>query len=211
MRCRFVRDFRRSEKAIAGRTRPNPAGQPGFEKAKSRLAALGHLDPDLPLKMEQLRLASPTVSPTSVPLVLQTCASSRFPISLADIRTAFLNSEELPADRVPVYCELPPGGLPDVEPGSSLLVRKPSYGFNDAPEAWRLRLDKALQSPGWRPTPQDPCCYTGGRVEIQSQKCNLVQWAMSITTWFGKATSTSASGGSEKEVKDFKSILASFG
>ena len=53
MKCRFVRDFRRSMEVIPDITMEREGL---LVKAKSRLAALGHLDPDLNAKMADLRL-----------------------------------------------------------------------------------------------------------------------------------------------------------
>ena len=85
-----------------------------------------------------------------------------------------------------------------------------SHG-NDTNACWKIHIPPTTGVGKWKWISVRHYRTAGGRVEIQSQKCNLVQWAVPITTWFGKATSTAAAGGSEKEVKDFKSILASFG
>ena len=55
MKCRLVRDWRKTEEAKEGLTMMHEGA---LYAAQSRLAALGHLDPHLPDKL----LASPTVS-----------------------------------------------------------------------------------------------------------------------------------------------------
>ena len=76
------------------------------------------------------------------------CASRRWRVNLADIKTAFLNSDERDPDAEPTYLEPPSEGLPGVPAGALLLVLKDFYEFNDAPEKWRKRLDRELRAIG---------------------------------------------------------------
>ena len=155
MECRFVRTFKDIEKHESGLTYVDEAGR--IAKAKSRLAALGHGDPDLVEKLLSQKLSSPTVSSATIRLTFATIASMKWVLEMGGISTAFLNSDPIEGGEK-TYCELPPGLL-GVEPGSILEVVKPFYGFNDAPEAWRRKLMASLTSLGWDQSPIDPCLY----------------------------------------------------
>jgi hypothetical protein len=156
MGCRFVRDWRKTDEEKPGLTVWHE-GQ--LYKAKSRLAALGHQDPDLMAKLKKMALASPTVGHATLRMGLQLAATLKLDVDLADIATAFLNSEEFGEDQEPLFAEQPPGGIRGVPPGVLLRIRKPFYGFNDAPEAWRKKLSAALRDVGYVALECDPCAF----------------------------------------------------
>ena len=93
-------------------------------------------------KLARNEFSSPVVGHSALRVCFVVCASRRWRVNLADIKTAFLNSDERDPDAEPTYLEPPSEGLPGVPAGALLLVLKDFYEFNDAPEKWRKRLDR---------------------------------------------------------------------
>ena len=59
----------------------------------------------------------------------------------------------------PVFAELPPGGVPGVEPGSLVQVLGNIYGANDAPHEWYCEFDKQALTAGFVKSKFDSCLY----------------------------------------------------
>ena len=75
----FVRDFRAADGAQLTET---TTFQGRLVKAKSRLAAQGHKDPDLFRKLEAAKLSSPTLGHDTLMVGLQVVANEKFMRSL---------------------------------------------------------------------------------------------------------------------------------
>ena len=65
-------------------------------------------------------------------------------IELGDISSAFLNGNPFKREKGPLYCELPPDGVPGVEAGSLLEVLVCVYGLGGRP----AQLVQELRSGG---------------------------------------------------------------
>ncbi|CAE7230274.1 RE1, partial [Symbiodinium sp. CCMP2456] len=141
------------------------APEPGEEqrRAKARLVVLGFQDPKL---VDVLRDA-PTLSKEGRALVLQTIASSQFPLSSFDIKTAFLRGKADESN--PLAMEPPPEvrkalNLKDDEV-CELLGN--AYGRVDAPLLFYKELSKQLLQLGFTRHPLEPCVfmlYTGQKL-----------------------------------------------
>ncbi|CAK0819108.1 unnamed protein product [Prorocentrum cordatum] len=130
---RFV--FRDKNANIRAEANPVPV------KAKARLCAGGHRDPDL--QTGALRTDAPTVTRTSS--LLSFIMAARFDWSpvCADIMSAFMQGEEQPRDK-PLFMEQPPQGLPGLQPGQVLRIVKGIFGLATAPRQWWATLKNAL-------------------------------------------------------------------
>ena len=91
----------------------------GNSKIKARWCLRGHHDPDLLQKVVAGKCHSPTLSQFGRSLILQMIVSHKWVMHLGDIKGAFLEADVREKAMLnPVYAELPPGGVPGVEPGS---------------------------------------------------------------------------------------------
>ena len=100
-------------------------------KAKARLIVRGFEDPDL-LEVDR---ESPTLSAMGRNLLLTQCAQHKYPVSVGDIRTAFLRGDDTEMQRE-VYAEPPPEakellGMTDTQ---VLRIVKAIYGLLHAPK-----------------------------------------------------------------------------
>ena len=132
----------------------------GQTRMKSRWCLRGHHEPDLVKKVLSGKCHSPTLSQMGRNVLLQLIVSHRWTMNLGDIKGAFLEanvSEQL--DQNPVFCELPPGGVPGVPPGSLVRVRGNVYGANDAPHNWYVEFNKVAQQCGFSQSRFDSCVY----------------------------------------------------
>ncbi|CAK0856334.1 unnamed protein product [Prorocentrum cordatum] len=105
------------DKNVTVRTEANPVPV----KAKARLCAGGHRDPDL--QTGALRTDAPTVTRTSSLLFFIMAARYDWEPVCADIMSAFMQGEEQPRDK-PLFMEQPPQGLPGLQPGQVLRIVK---------------------------------------------------------------------------------------
>ncbi len=101
-------------------------------------------------------MSSPTVAHATLMTGLLVLAAMKFELILGDIKTAFLNADPLGPEQEAAYCTLPRDGIPGISQQALLKVLKPFYGFNDAPEAWRRKLDSVLRQLGFTPCTVDP-------------------------------------------------------
>ena len=87
------------------------------------------------------------------------CATKGRSFNICDIKGAFLQGNELHRPNGELYVELPPGGIPGIQPGSLLFVRKAVYGLIDAPKEWFGKLRFTLEEIGLVASVLDPCLY----------------------------------------------------
>ena len=114
--------------------------------AKSRLTAHGFKDPDL----DTLDTVSPTPHSFSITLALQICASRRWPVSVADLKAAFMQGERMQRERGPLYASQPPEGIPSLQKGQLVELHTEVYGLNSGPKNWRKTLKRALENLGYK-------------------------------------------------------------
>ena len=125
--------------------------------AKARLVVQGFRDPDL----EDLEVASPTLSKDSLPLILQMLASFRSELFIADIKGAFMSSRPLQREGGDLFAALPQTWLhpQEADPRQLLKIKVAWYGLNDGPREFYETLDHELSALGCQRLPLDPCVY----------------------------------------------------
>ena len=132
----------------------------GDSKIKSRWGLRGHHDPDLFTKVLAGKCHSPTLSQFGRSLILQMIVSNRWKMHLGDIKGAFLEANvRQKALENPGFAELPPGGVPGVEPGSLVQVLGNIYGANDAPHEWYCEFNRVALEAGFVRSKFDNCLY----------------------------------------------------
>lgn len=103
---------------------------------------------------------SPTLSQQARSIILQLIVSFGWSLNLGDIKGAFLEADVSKQKAAnPVYAELPPGGVPGVEAGSSVQILGNIYGANDAPRIWYVEFDKVAEEVGFTRSKLDSCLY----------------------------------------------------
>ena len=121
---------------------------------KARLVLVGYQDPDL----GRVATESPTLRKESKHLILSICASKKWVIWGADIKTAFLSGDA--ANRVLYF--RPPAEVREFMNLSAediLRLEKAAYGLAEAPRAWFLRLSRELAEVGLCVSQLDPCVF----------------------------------------------------
>ena len=113
-------------------------------KAKARLCVQGQFDPDC--ASGEVKVDAPTIQKVTFMTFLHLCASFGWTNSLraGDVSSAFLQGGESTGE--PLYMEQPVEGIPGMERGQLLRLRKPVYGRPDAPRAWFDEFSKVLIS-----------------------------------------------------------------
>ena len=131
-------------------------------KAKCRWCVLGHRDPDI----RHLERSSPTPQTSSIYTFLFVAAVLQREVTLGDLKSAFMQSDEDVSDRPKgkLCASLPPGGipLPDgtwVEEGSLIQLNAAVYGLVNAPSAWRKTIVRGIEDLGYRRSCYDPCVF----------------------------------------------------
>ena len=121
---------------------------------KARLVLVGYQDPDL----GKIATESPTVRKESKHLILSICASKRWVIWGADIKTAFLSGD---ASNRGLHFKPPPEVRDLMKLGSEDVLRleEAAYGLAEAPRAWFLRLSRELAEVGLQVSLLDPCVF----------------------------------------------------
>ena len=118
---------------------------------KARLVAKGFQDADA----GNIRNDSPTCSKEGLRLVLGIIASHGWTAKSLDIKTAFLQSQQI--DRL-VYLVPPPEA--NVPPGYIWKLSKCVYGLTDASRSWYLTLKSVLLQLGAVPSKLDEAIFT---------------------------------------------------
>ena len=122
---------------------------------KARLVLVGWQDPEL----GKIQTDSPTLRKETKHMILSICASMRWKIWGADIKTAFLSGD--PAQR-DIYFR-PPSEIKEwmqLSGDDLFRLEKAAYGLAEAPRAWFLRLSREMSSVGLSVSQLDPCLYT---------------------------------------------------
>ena len=121
---------------------------------KARLVLVGWQDPML----GKIATDSPTLRKESKGLVLSVCASSRWKLWGADIKTAFLSGDNTSRE---LYFKPPPEIKSWMHLSDEDLFRleKAAYGLAEAPRAWFLRLTREMIQAGMTQSTIDPCLF----------------------------------------------------
>jgi hypothetical protein len=107
---------------------------------KARLVLVGWQDPEL----GRIQTDSPTLRKETKHLILTICASCRWKIWGADIKTAFLSGD--PQSRN-IYFK-PPSEIKEwmgLSDDDLFRLEKAAYGLAEAPRAWYLRLSRDVR------------------------------------------------------------------
>ena len=136
--------------------------------AKARLVLVGWQDPDL----GKIATDSPTLRKESKALVLSICASMKWTIWGADIKTAFLSGD--PSQRN-IYFRPPNEVREWMQLSSEDLFRleKAAYGLAEAPKAWFTRLTRELKTVGMKQSQLDPCLFTLHQAGVLKGVCGV--------------------------------------
>ena len=116
---------------------------------------VGWQDPEL----GRIQTDSPTLRKETKHMILSICASRKWRIWGADIKTAFLSGD--PSQRN-IYFR-PPSEIKNwmnLSNDDLFRLEKAAYGLAEAPRAWYLRLTRELQEVGLHASRLDPCLYT---------------------------------------------------
>ena len=133
-----------------------PAELPGDPpNEKSRWTVHGFKDPDL----EEVECSSSTPTSTTIMVALQVLASSRWPVYVRDVKTAFMQGIPMNRRGGSLYSEQPPGGFPDMEPGQIIELLTEVYGLMPGPSNWRKTLKAELIKNDCRMSRYDPCFF----------------------------------------------------
>ena len=122
---------------------------------KARLVLVGWQDPEL----GRIQTDSPTLRKETKHLILTICASCRWKIWGADIKTAFLSGD--PQSRN-IYFK-PPSEIKEwmgLSDDDLFRLEKAAYGLAEAPRAWYLRLSREMSAAGLSVSKLDPCLWT---------------------------------------------------
>ena len=122
---------------------------------KARLVLVGWQDPEL----GRIQTDSPTLRKETKHMILSICASRKWRIWGADIKTAFLSGD--PSQRN-IYFR-PPSEIKtwmNLSNDDLFRLEKAAYGLAEAPRAWYLRLTRELSEVGLHASKLDPCLYT---------------------------------------------------
>ena len=127
-------------------------------RAKARLRVQGQNCPDC--MTGEIRVDAPTVQHSTLLLFLHMVASFGWVDHWrnGDISSAFLQGEETKGE--PLYMYPPERGLPGIERGQILRLKRPVYGRPDAPRAWYEQISKFIMSDmGYTRSVLDPAFF----------------------------------------------------
>ena len=116
---------------------------------------VGWQDPEL----GRIATDSPTLRKETKHLILTICASKKWKIWGADIKTAFLSGDPTQRD---IYFK-PPSEIKEwmnLSEDDLFRLEKAAYGLAEAPRAWFLRLSREMASAGLQVSQLDPCLYS---------------------------------------------------
>lgn len=129
-------------------------------KANARLVVPGFRD----IMAYTIRRDAPTGSGTSQHLLLLYTASRKWVLYSADVKSAFLKGEEFGPEERELFIGQLRVSSPD-EPvlplgdGGLARARKGIFGLADSPRRWYLRLNKSVNTLGWRRSELDAALW----------------------------------------------------
>ncbi|CAK0872026.1 unnamed protein product [Prorocentrum cordatum] len=128
--------------------------EPGGRRAKARLVILGFQDPDLTTEESH----APTATRTARQVFLQKAANLTMRVAKGDVKSAFLQGEELDQDLL----VKPTGEIAEMlglRSGQAAILKKSACGLAQAPRAWHQAVNRKLKELGWRQLESDPCVW----------------------------------------------------
>ena len=106
---------------------------------------------------EELDAATPQVTRDGVIAVTQMIVGQGWRLGFLDFTQAFHSGDPIGRE---LYAEQPPEGIPGLQRGQLLRLRKTCYGLLDGPMAWFQHLRRVLtQELGYTQSVVDPCIY----------------------------------------------------
>ena len=145
-------------------------------KPKARLCVGGHRDPDL--GDGGLRTDAPTATRASEMILINVARMNGWDVHSGDITAAFLNGLEAERD---LFMEQPKEGLPGLEPGQLLEIKKGVFGLATAPRLWWTRFSQLLKELTVERDDGETCTITQSRldpclffVRAQGRLCGLI-------------------------------------
>ena len=157
MDSRFVRTEKPLEKADVDKARAEGlllSGEPGGVcKAKVRHVMKGFSENGA----EELDAATPQVTRDGVVATTQIIVSKGWQLGFLDFTQAFHSGDKIDRE---LYAEQPPEGIPGLQRGQLLRLKKTCYGLLDGPMAWFKHLRRVLTKElGYTQSVADPCIY----------------------------------------------------
>ncbi|CAK0903294.1 unnamed protein product [Prorocentrum cordatum] len=128
--------------------------EPGGRRAKARSVILGFQDPDLTTQESH----APTATRTARQVSLQKAANLKMRVAGGDVKSAFLQGEELDRE---LFVK-PTGEIVEMlglRSGQAAILKKSAYGLVQAPRAWHQAMNRKLKELGWRQLESDPCVW----------------------------------------------------
>ncbi|WVZ71732.1 LOW QUALITY PROTEIN: hypothetical protein U9M48_020279 [Paspalum notatum var. saurae] len=120
-----------------------------IEKYKARLVAKGYTQKE---GEDFFDTYSPVARMTTVRVLLSLAVSYSLIIHQMDVKTAFLNGEE-------IYIEQPDGFVVKGQESKVCKLLKSLYGLKQAPKQWHEKFDTTLTSAGFAVNEADSCVY----------------------------------------------------
>ena len=124
-------------------------------RAKSRIVVLGNFEDRIYDKSQKY---APVLKYTSLRLLTSKAVSDKRILQQGDCKNAFCQAY-LPDDELTVV--RPPVGDPAYSKDEYWLLKKTLYGLRRSPHHWFHKITSILQDMGLRPSPHDPCLYSG--------------------------------------------------
>eukprot|EP00804_Cyclotella_cryptica_P030371 CCRYP_011900-RA/>CCRYP_011900-RA protein AED:0.20 eAED:-0.11 QI:0/0/0/1/1/1/3/0/1923 len=124
-------------------------------RAKSRIVVLGNFEDRIYDKSQKY---APVLKYTSLRLLTSKAVSDKRVLQQGDCKNAFCQAY-LPEDELTVV--RPPVGDPAYSRDEYWLLKKTLYGLRRSPHHWFHKITSILKDMGLRPSPHDPCLYTG--------------------------------------------------
>ena len=139
----------------------------GKKKANARVILQGFKHRDA--LSGEIAKESPTLTRFGRMVIFMMSAMKHWPLWLGDVKSAFLQSEDIRSEGVHLY------GKPPVDmeqrlvklqvmlPGQVLLMKKPAFGDVRAPKLWNNRITNSMKDKGWIQHALDPCLFMSYR------------------------------------------------
>jgi hypothetical protein len=134
-------------------SKPDKDGKP--HRAKSRIVVLGNHEDRYWSKSQRY---APVLKYTSLRLLASKAVECKRILQRGDCKNAFCQAY-LPDDECTVV--RPPVGDPGYAKDEYWLLKKTLYGLRRSPHHWYNMFTKILTEMGLKPSPHDPCVYTG--------------------------------------------------
>ena len=139
----------------------------GKKKANARVILQGFKHRDV--LSGEIAKESPTLTRLGRMVIFMISAMKHWPLWLGDVKSAFLQSEDIRSEGVHLYGKPPVDmeqrlvRLQVMKPGQVLLMKKPAFGDVRAPKLWNNRITNSMKDKGWIQHALDPCLFMSYR------------------------------------------------